>query len=508
MIDGLEPLSETPLGKLGKLRKWHRPKSSRGMLVLISDVFTSVTSQRSIYGMCKNLLASGLFQAVFVEGDNGPLDPELHLGLGQDLEERVRRHSQVSPGVLQILEEDRRIPVFGIDDMELRERHQRLSASCRKSRPEWMALARRFRGLFERIKSGMGLSPQWLEPFEVIYESQDRLPLGERVRRLARFAGAAGLALEGYPSILRFLGALDMEEKLDFQKIEAEREAMVSQLGRVFESGRIDTGECESALPSRLLSLLEAWREGIGMDDGDLEAEIGRYGLEAVSERARLWLFERLRLLSMRTRAGSASISDLYRQVISLAQRMGFDVFRFPGLMRYIEYTELASEIPPDALGQEIDRFGSELMRELRTSPQQEAIEDIQKHLSILEKAGSLEFTPDSAVLIKDCNTWSSLQAKLRKLEPKADEIPIPPGLDEVARNAVQYSRISAKRSRLLAEESVQRFGAEGLSGAIVVCGGFHMEGMTRVLRNGYPDLAWSSISPAVDLEEIKDENA
>ncbi|MDP8217935.1 MAG: hypothetical protein P9M03_04345, partial [Candidatus Theseobacter exili] len=165
-----------------------------------------------------------------------------------------------------------------------------------------------------------------------------------------------------------------------------------------------------------------------------------------------------------------------------------------PNLFRYILVLRLQSEIDNTSLMDEIEELGTKLKKELFTSPLEHQVDDTSKIIHVLRKLFHLEVNRDELSFFQQNESkfqYPALKAILDLLAKETDaEIPalmkekdFAQIADRSINSATGFYSAAIRRDNVLIENALSKMKEEKASSSIMLSGGFHTLGITRILR-------------------------
>lgn len=493
----IEPLTDTPLRGYGQCREHYRPRDLQRALIVIDQVYPSPSNQEAIYEILMSLQRSGKLDLVLVEGAQGTV-PVVEENRGRSFKDLTEdAQVVVSPGVVRFQLDTPEATVLGIDDQELMNSHWQSLRISSKWETNWDQLSEEAQACLERARIQVYTEDMlWISR---CVGGRKELSLGDQVGGLVRIARSAGVEVDHFPMVARFLAAIELERSLDFSTVERERSEYIRALVDRLTGWWDKRGGRPAFRFEEVRAALEYWVSETGLESNgkDLPGN-----LEQILTECSEWIIRRLVDRSLRYRAREVSHSQYYSEVVNLGLRMNVDIFRFPNLLRYFRYVESSAFSPTGLMG-EVEALASDTMDQLAPDQGSRKLRVLDEDFRILEKAGRRELTPREANRFYHDITWESLLERLGELVPEARSVNVGRWADEATTAAYEFCQISARREKVMLDAVLDQLSAGGVSTAALVCGGFHAEPIVRVLREDRPDIGWSHITPRIDSADL-----
>jgi hypothetical protein len=502
--DHIEPLTGTPLRGKGRVRNASRSRDPRAIVTTLNQAYSSPSCQENIYELCCLLLDGGKFQVVLVEGEHGRLAPDYGREWGSTISEWTRNSASISAGVIELLRKrGAGVSVIGVDDPAALKEHHAAQSTCRRWERDWRKLVRKFRVAIDEAKAAVGYTADmlWISA-RLFPEGRDPLRLADRARGFLHIGATAGIDASQIPDLAHLIDSVNDEQSLDFPDVERERaeyvRLLVDTVGAWWKraDGRV-------VLDPRALSPVGFWMTRTGRSTADVEREIAAEGSLAVLQACDEWLIDFLIDTSLKYRSGLLSHGRYYGDVLALGLRMGIDVQRFGALRRYFEYVEKAGAIAAASFMDGMDTYAEDVMAKIMRTADQREIHELERTAYTLARAGVTELTPELAERFYEDMSWRHVRERLALRSKTAASIHLDRWVDEVSAAAYRFCQISAARAQGMTEEAIRHVSQQDVSGAILVCGGFHPDGISNLLTARYRDVGWSIIVPHMDAADI-----
>jgi len=281
---------------------------------------------------------------------------------------------------------------------------------------------------------------------------ENRTPLPEYLRVLETSAQSSGVDLGPYPNIGRMIFALQKEKDLSMPSIDAERDALMKELG-------------------------------------------AKGGAECAKEIA---------VLSVRFRMGNISPHAFYARIIDLAADSGLHPDGYPALKDYLRFLNNVSQINRDALAVEMRTLAETVIGRMEKDVDGRVVETLDRRVVLLERLVTLTLSREelAAVLAGEdtgrADRWASfLSGQIRPLiEKKAggdaaaeqlralDAFQVrASALFDAAESAQLFYRGAGEREESIVTNTIARMREHNVTYGAITAGGFHLGGITALLR-------------------------
>jgi isocitrate lyase len=424
----------------GTIRETHFASRPNAPLVIhIQDVHGAYDAQKNMAGMIKGLVEERGVPLIGLEGAEGAFDLENfkappESGVNQDLADYFLKEDYIGGAEYVGLTTEKSPMFWGIEQGEIYKQNvQAIHASSekREEAQEYLqSLEKALKPLKEKIYS------EGLKAYDRTFEAYQakQMGLGEYVDWLLKSSQAGS-----YPNLQRLQEAVKREKDLDFKAVEQERMALVE----------------------------------------DLAAKL--------SEKA----LSRLVQQSLAYRMGRMGYGDYYQYLKDLCRKNQIDLARHRQLDAYISYVQVAEKINRNTLLDELTRLEKEVQDTLAASPAQKELLALVRDSSLLHKLLQHEMTPQDWKLYE--NRREEILQIARRLSVIASEAKqsqsFPPATSHEPLAALllpfeSFCRLAIERNQALTGNLLAQMKAQKASSAVLVAGGFHTDGLTRLLQD------------------------
>lgn len=523
-------------GRYAKVVSESFVKGSTGTLLICGHEYVVPEQQQNLYLELEHFLESQPSMPIFLEGFSGPRSAWPSLAQAKEtksggLRRLFQRFSKppAQPGpndqswreatALQFLEQKGRVAgvaaaqVFpeyallqGAEDISL------LEAQKQKLKEIDSAIQSALSGRNFNMATGTFLSSTFTTIFYPIVERLEGF-VNERLKELlslrnqfstdaratayasalAATAQAAGIDLEGYPSVQALNSALEMERSLDFEAVERERLELVETLARY----------SEQQLNEQQTRSIHRWLDFAPPNE---KALASIYGETPDEDLGLVWL-TRLVTISRAFKDHKYSYSQYHVRLKDLMDSLGIPCPETSQLGRYIRYILSAESFDANALvTSELWSLHDELADIFTASATERGIlklgaqiEDLYKYFRLrlpaarvqsvtagnpsmvqwLEDAYRLEHSLPGGAAADDRQTMAQNAARF---------------VDKALPVIPDFYACAARRSRKLIENVLASGPGTGRVAALV-CGRFHLYEILRVLQ-GQSRFSWAVIGP------------
>ncbi len=195
---------------------------------------------------------------------------------------------------------------------------------------------------------------------------------------------------------------------------------------------------------------------------------------------------------------GSFSSRHFFELLWQEAKNQKISMIAYPHFLKLGGLTILRQEIEPELLFKEAERIEESIEAEIALTAEQKRVLEAGKDLALISKLLSLQMSREdykSFLQIKDRLTPENIQKTFQTFSKEE----IQPGLfsESHLKDAENFYALSLKRDESLIENTLQFAGSKP---AVLIAGGFHSEGLTRILKE--KNIPFISITPKMTQVE------
>jgi len=415
-------------------------------IIHIQDAHCNYEAQKNTAGILEYLAREHGLKLIMVEGGSGDVCLSFLRGYADEkarveVADKYLKEGKISGEEYFDIVSGYPLELYGIEDQGLYEAHlasfQRVDA---------------FRETGLKDLAGLSGVAEGLKPF--IYNEDLRrfeeqkkkyqekaLSLAEYCQYLKEAAGAKGLRLNDYPQLTSFVEVARLEKGIDFKEAESQRNAFIQELA----------------------SLLDA------------------DGVKGLTEKSREF------------KAGKIAPQEYYSFLKSSAKEKIELKQHYPQLEGYINYLVVSKDIDTKDLLGEIGSLEERIREASLTNDDERRLAGISKSIEILGKILNLELTPQDYAyfqahkadfvtagwidfLSRNCRRYNLV------LQPAGSQI-----IDENFTQLEEFYQLGVEREKAFMKNIFSKMDASGEKLAVLITGGFHTPGITRLLREkGY----------------------
>ncbi|MBI3291462.1 MAG: hypothetical protein HYZ73_01440 [Elusimicrobia bacterium] len=303
-------------------------------------------------------------------------------------------------------------------------------------------------------------------------------------------------------------------------QVSAYREGRVS-LGRYAETlalqGRADT-------LSQLQRFLEVYHREKTLNFSQVERE-RQILLARLIPKLHQAVLSQLMAQSVAYRSGQITYAAYYRYLETLCAQHGIPLRRYPAMQAYIQYVLQADRINAEELFHELAEAEDAALTALVQTPAERQLLTLVKQLTLMGRLVRLELTPDQWA------AWQPLRTSLQHLEEEIQAFrtpspfplpwweratlfvsPRPPKGGEGGGEGAtttdlapfeQFYHAAEARDEAMVTNLLAQMKATGSSTGILIAGGFHSQGIARLLKDR--QISYVSLAPKITKLDTAD---
>ena len=295
------------------------------------------------------------------------------------------------------------------------------------------------------------------------------ISLGEYCQFLLEMADEKGMNLiKDYPNVTAFSEATQLEKEIDFNSAELERNTLIKALASL-------------------------------LSDREVEELIDK---------------------SRRFKSGNISSQDYYSFLKFKAGQKLSLAHDYPQLNSYIRYINVSNKIEIENLLKEVNSIGDEVREAFFINSEQRRLSEISQSLNLLRRLFNLELTPEDYKIFQANRSkfltayWIDFLSQNRQRYNLSLHPVQSAAIDSNLGKLEEFYRLGMEREKTFIKNSISKMNESGEKLAVLIAGGFHTPGITRMLKeNGYSYLVVAPVitertDSSVYFSALRDENS
>jgi len=431
---------------------------SAGKLIIhIQDAHCNYEAQSNIVKILENLAKNYKLHFVSVEGADGIIDTSWFKAFPDDAVRKevadyfMKKGEITGPEFLSITT-DYPIKLFGAETRAYYIENLNAFTSSYPLKEETEKYFNQTKSVLNKLKTYIyNEDLKALDAKAQAYESK-AMQFNDYVRFLQQEAEKWKVNLREYDNFFKLVNVLVYEKKIDFGVTDKERTALIDGLSK----------------------------------------KLAKDGLtELVSQ-------------SISFKVGKISSADYYAYLKMLALKNGVDLAKeYPNLYNYIIYNSVYSKIENEKLFADIKKLETDLKEKLFANDDQRTLERLSRHIDILIGLVNIKLLNADFDYYKTHKEEFAKETFLDFITKQAAQYGFayeiyPPSIavmDSIAKLEDFYA-IAIKRDKALVDNTLSQMGKEDQKIAVLVTGGFHSEGIAKLLEKD--GISYMVICPAI----------
>lgn len=440
--------------KYGRVVESYQGKDNR-LIIQIQDLHTNYEAQTNEAKIIYYLLKNKGWRLVATEGAEGEVNTSIfELFDDAATKEEVARFF-MSKGQItgaEYLHILKKVPfvIYGAEDTALYRRHLNSFKDSLSYKNDVLQYCQQVKDVLSEIKSHI-YTPELKELDRKISAYNDRkISLNNYVSYLNEIFSTHSIDISRFSNFERLSGIIELEQKINFKKVEQEHLEAIKELSQ-------DLSEKEMA---------------------DLIVK------------------------SVDFKAEKISAGRYYIHLKELAEQEDFSFRPYPNLERYVYYIIISEQIDHKKLFSEIKSSEEVAKESLYTNDDQARLDRLLKNIDILEGFINIKLTNEDVQYYYTRKSEFRPQIFYSFIQKYAIEYgfnnPVYDFSDCLPEMENFYA-LADRRDKILIENTLKAMQIKGERTAILICGGFHTQGITQLLKE--KDISYIVITPKVSSE-------
>lgn len=424
------------------------------IIIQIQDIHANYEGQKNLANILDHLISTYGLSVILVEG--GITDRDFsYLRAAAPLEERKEKAEKllkdaVITGETYIdIASDYPLKFQGIEDRPLYEANMEAFLTIDKFREDAIKFLTAVRNIVENLK--LNIYTAELKEFDRKKNefSDEKIKLTEYIEYLRQITKEKQVDLSEFKDFNTLADSVELEKKLDFKKVEEEREKLINDL----------LARLNPADKQRLVSK------------------------------------------SMDLKQTKISQANFYEYLIKQAKANYIDLSEFPQLENYSRYTSGHEEVNIDKLFKDMRIVEEKITQGLCQSQEQLQLVKISSNLKILEDILNQKLTPDEFDYYNQHKIEFNVTSWLKFLDTNArkfnleKEVPTDASLIEGNLGLLEeFYLVAGERDSAFLRNSLKKLKKENENIGMLICGGFHTPHFTKLLREN--NISYCIIAP------------
>lgn len=447
-------------------RAHSRGKKSSRIIFHIQDVHVNYEAQKNLANILEYLIETYGLRLVLVEGGITDKDFSDIRGLAP-LEDRRRKADELlREGIISgedyvDIATDFPLKFQGIEEKDLYEENMEAYLKVEVFRREALEFIDKLKDILERLKRSVYTAR--LKTFDKEKNGYDRneTELVDYIKYLSDMGAKEKIILAPYANHLLLLKTSRLENEINFNNVEAQRDKLMKVLTK------------------------RAAKDRIG----------------------------RLLMMSFKFKEDKISSGEYYSYLRDFSVENGIDIKRYKNLNKYCDYIASYEKLEMEKLFSEVNEIEDALFTALCKNEDQKRLFGISKNLSMLEEFLKLKLSPEDFAYYRSKKNDFIVKGWKGFLKKHADRFKIDLSvledsdiIDGNIETLESFYNVAFKRDKGFLRNSLRKMRKEKESIAALIAGGFHTTNLTRLLMNeGISYLVIAPIFSGKTDEELYD---
>lgn len=441
---------------VGTIRNKYTGKEGR-LIIHIQDAHCNYEAQTNISKILKNLSKNHNVNLVSVEGADGFIDtawfkafPDAEIR--KEVADYFMKKGEITGAEFLSITEDYPIKLFGAENRDLYIKNLNIFTTTYPYKEEIEKYLLGIKTVLGRLKGYVYNKP--LRQFDSKvegYKDKD-ITLSEYARILNGKLKKHNLNLKDYRDFSKLLYTLVYEDKIDFDVVDRERAALIDKLS--------------SKLPKENL--------------------------------------QQLVVKSFSFKTGKLSAAEYYDYLKKISSENGIQLSKtHPNLSDYVIYTKLYDKIDNEKLFEELDDIKNAVKARLFRNEDQRTLSLCRDNVNILLGLINIKLSNKEFDYYKRHKDEFKTQVFTKFIKSKVRKYNLSYNIEEPSDiikehlpELEKFYEIAMKRDRALVNNTIKAMNKEKTDTAVLITGGFHTEGITRILEE--QDISYIVVCPTI----------
>jgi len=465
--DLLNPYSISIPEAHGAIEEVFQGSPNSPLVVHIQDAHANYEAQSNIKAILHHLQQNYGVSLVQLEGAASKLNPATFEAAylkeaNAKLADYLMRQGRLSGAEAFAIESEEPVELYGVEDKVLYIENLRTFRAVYSHQADLDNFFKEMRMLAKDLRTKL-LNAELLDLTRKMEAyAQERIELLDYLLYLNKLAEKYEIAslkdlseLVRFPNLVRILRLHDMEQTMDQRLLEQE----VKELKQLFRQNKL--GEEESLM-------------------------VDKMGMKKTGVKPRIY----------------------FKKLNNMALNYDVDLLNYTQMRRFGEFLILQDEIEHHGLFSEVSRLERLLQKNLLKTKVEQLLIDLLKAIELLNQYFSLEVNREKLTFV--IKRFEKIRASIIKerLDALAAKLEVMPSgysgdtavLDELMNKVEYFYRIVLERDKHFVENVMTRMQSAGEKKTVLITGGFHTDGMTRLLRE--KDISYVVMIPRVNVKE------
>ncbi|MDD5173207.1 MAG: 6-phosphofructokinase [Candidatus Omnitrophica bacterium] len=428
----------------GLIKSKYTARDSKRLVIHIQDAHCNYEAQSNIIKILECLVKNDGLSLVSVEGADGFIDTSWFKAfpdadIRKEVADYFMKKGEITGPEFLSITSDLPIKLFGAETRSYYIDNLNAFTSSYPLKEDTERYFNRIKAVLNKLK--ITIYSEELKEFDQKtqdYESK-KISFTDYIKYLEILAARYKVSLRRYENLFKLVSVLIYEKKIDFNVVDKERAALID------------------AITKKL--------------DKDQLAELVNKSLEF--------------------KVGKISSVEYYNYLRALAAKYGITLSsEYPNLFNYIIYNSVYSRIENEHLFNDIKKFEEALKERMFADDDQRTLDKLSRHINILLGLTNIKLLNGDFDYYKERKEEFSHEVFAGFINRMAAKFGFAYEIDPPSEAVVEsmpkledFYAIAIKRDKALVDNTMQAMKKENAQISVLVTGGFHSEGITKLLE-------------------------
>ncbi len=418
--------------------------NSGKLIINIQDAHCNYEAQTNIVKILETLIKSHNLKLISVEGADGLIDTTWFKAFpDEQVREEVAgyfmKKGEITGPEFLAITKNYPTKLFGAENRSYYIQNLNAFTSSYPLKADTEKYYNSIKGALNRLKGFIYTAD--LKDMDVKAADYDskKMQFNDYIRFLQSMADKCKLNLRSYENLFRLISVLSYEKKIDFTVTDKERSALIDELSKLFSKDALT---------------------------------------DLVSQ-------------SMAFKSGKITSVEFYAYLKKAAVDNSIDLSKkYPNLYNYTIYNSVYAKIDNEKLFNDIKTVQTDIKEKLFTNDDQRTLDKLSSHIDILLGMVNIKLLNGDFTYYQTHRDEFTHEAFANFIIKQAAKYglayDIEPPSESIAKSIPKledFYAIATKRDKMLVENTLAEMKREGESVAVLVTGGFHTEGMSKLLE-------------------------
>jgi glucose-6-phosphate isomerase len=428
----------------GLIKARYTANNSKRLIIHIQDAHCNYEAQSNIIRILECLIKNDGLKLVSVEGADGFIDTSWFKAfpdadIRKEVADYFMKKGEITGPEFLSITSDLPIKLFGAETREYYIENLNAFTSSYPLKEDIEKYFNQIKAVLNKLKNTIYNDElKDIDQKMQDYESK-KMQFTDYVKYLETLATRHKVALRQYENLFKLMSVLIYEKKIDFNVVDKERATLIDAVTKKLDKQQL--------------------------------AELVNKSLEF--------------------KTSKISSSEYYDYLRNLSAKYGISlVNEYPNVFNYIIYNSVYSRIENEKLFNDIKRFEGDIKDKIFENDDQKILDRLSRHINILLGLVNIRLLNgdfDYYKAHKSEFTHESFAEFINKMAAKfgfSYEIDAPSGaINESIPRLEEFYAIAVKRDKALVDNTIQAMKKEDAPVSVLVTGGFHSEGIVKLLE-------------------------